>query len=241
MTTPAIPRTRQRLGAAAMILAVLVVAAACSGSTGASTGVASLNGKSSSSPTTTLKPADTRKLWLDAAKCMRGQGIDMPDPTFDANGRPQFNNGGTTGTTAAGAPGGGGGAGRIFRSDDPKTQAARKACSKYFDQIRGQFGARTPEQTAARKKALLDLAACMRGQGVDFPDPTFDANGRPQFNRDGAAAGGTDRRSDPAFQAAMTTCRTKLGSELQGGFGGGPGGGPGGGGAPAPTTTAANA
>lgn len=210
---------------------IVLLAPACGGSTDNASGVASLNGKASGGgPTTTGKPVDTRQLWLDTAKCMRDAGIDFPDPTFDADGRPQFNNGGERG------------AGRIFRSDDPKTQAARKTCSTYFDQIRGQFAPRTPEEQAARKKATLDLAACMRDQGVDFPDPTFDANGRPQFNRDG---GGAERRSDPNFQKAIDACRTKLGSELQGGPGGGGGfgggRGPGGGGDPASTPPPTNA
>ncbi len=220
--------------AIACVAALTLVLAACGGGgSEKASGVASLGGGAST--TTTPKSTssqDTRQLWLDAAACMRQQGVDFPDPTFDANGRPEF------GQTGQGTPGQGG-PGGLLRSNDPKIQAARKACQGDFDKIRNSFPAPTPAETAKRKQQLLDLAACMRQQGVDFPDPTFDANGRPQFGQGGGAAGatGADRRNDPAFQQAMQTCRTKLG--VTGGFGfGGRGGRTGGGAAPSTTGNA---
>ena len=34
------------------------------------------------------------------------------------------------------------------------------------------------------EEALIEFAACMRDQGMDFPDPTVDANGFPRFDFD---------------------------------------------------------
>ena len=79
------------------------------------------------------------------------------------------------------------------------------------------------------RKNLLKFAKCMRSKGIDFPDPTFDSTGRPQFTRDGAAGGAQGQnRDDTQSQAARTACQKEVG----GGFGGGPGGGGPGGGAP---------
>jgi hypothetical protein len=207
------------------VAAIALLLTACGGSDEKASGVASLGGNAST--TTVPKQAsatDTRKAWLAAAACMRKQGVDFPDPTFDANGRPQFSQNGTTGQGRGGGPGG------IFRSNDPKVQAARKACASEFQQIRGQFRQLTPAEAAQRKQQILALAACMRKQGVDFPDPTFDANGRPEFGQGGQGAGAAgDRRDDPAFQKAMQACRQQLGTTFgPGGGPGGPGGGNGG-------------
>ncbi len=53
----------------------------------------------------------------------------------------------------------------------------------------------------------LAFAQCMRDNGVDFPDPTVDADGAPNF--DGAFGRGQDGGFDPqdtSFQDAMTAC-----------------------------------
>jgi hypothetical protein len=63
----------------------------------------------------------------------------------------------------------------------------------------------------------------MRDNGVAMKDPTFDANGRPQFG-DGGPAGGADR-NDPAYRKAFEACQSKIGSFRPGGRGG-PGGPP---------------
>jgi hypothetical protein len=223
-----VPRSRPLL-VVGLIAAGVMLLSSCGGSSSEkASGVASLGGGASTSTTVKGTPADTRQLWLDAAACLRKNGLDFPDPTFDANGRPQFNQGGQDR-----------GPGAVFRQDDPKTQAARTACKPELDKIRAQFAPATPQEAAQRKQQILALAACMRSQGVDFPDPTFDANGRAQFGGGGGGGagggtGGADRRNDPAFQKAREACRAKLGDQFPSRPGGG---GPGGtGGTRTPTT-----
>lgn len=201
--------------------------AACGGTGNEkASGVASLGGGATSTTVAKGTTTDTRTLWLDAAACLRKNGLDFPDPTFDANGRPQFAQNGQER-----------GPGAVFRQNDPKSQAARTACKPELDKIRAQFAPATPQEAAQRKQQILAMAACMREQGVDFPDPTFDANGRPQFSGGGGpggggGGGGTDRRNDPAFQKAREACRAKLGDQFPGRPGGGGPGGTGGGGTP---------
>jgi hypothetical protein len=216
-------RSRPALVLTVLTVGVLFLAACGGGTNEKASGVASLSGGAATTTVAKGATTDTRKLWLDAAACLRKNGLDFPDPTFDANGRPQFSQNGQER-----------GPGAVFRQDDPKTQTARTACKTELDKIRSQF-APTPEEAAQRKQQILAMAACMRDQGVDFPDPTFDANGRPQFNGSGGSGGpggGTDRRDDPAFQKAREACRAKLGDQFPGRPGGGGPGGSGGGGTP---------
>ena len=37
-------------------------------------------------------------------------------------------------------------------------------------------------QASSDEEALIEFAACMRDQGMDFPDPSVDANGFPSFD-----------------------------------------------------------
>ncbi len=231
MFTRRIPAIRLAAVAGTLVLA----AAACgsSGSSAASNNVASLskNGSSSSGSTqksTSVSPAEFRKQLLAYAQCMRDNGVTAyPDPQFDANGNPQFNRGDGQGFDAL--------------RNSPNFDKARTACESKRPDFGSQFQ-RTPAEQAALRKNLLKYAKCMRGKGVDFPDPTFDANGRPQFTRNGAPGGAQGQnRNDPTFQAASTACRQQVGGNIGrgpgggGGFGGGRGfGGGGGGGGQAP-------
>ena len=203
-----IPGARTRLAVVGGLLALAVTA--CGGGSSGSGGVASLsgsNGNSSSSSQKSTSTASFRKQLLAYAQCMRDHGVDFPDPQFDANGRPQFDGGGRSGNFAD-------------VRNSPAFEKARSACESERPDFAGQFQ-QTPEQQAQTRKNLLAFAKCMRGKGVDFPDPTFDANGRPQFNRDGAGGGAFDR-NDPTVTAARDACQKQVG----GTFGrGGPGGG----------------
>ena len=144
---------------------------------------------------------------------MRDKGVNFPDPTFDANGRPQF----------AERPGGGEGPGAANR-DNPAFQKARQACRPILDQARASFQP-TPQQLAQTRKNLLAFAKCMRSQGINYPDPTFDANGRPQFGQHSANGETRDLRNDPKTQKASQTCRQQVGGDGGPGFGFGGGGG----------------
>lgn len=132
---------------------------------------------------------------LAYARCMRDHGVDLADPTFGADGRPRFGSAtsGTGTTPAARAP----------------SDAARAACESTWPGMEGR-APRSPEELGRVRAALVAFAACMRGHGLDFPDPTFDRDGRPRLEPDPGATpeqGGHDTRFDAAAQA----CRDRIG------------------------------
>jgi hypothetical protein len=128
--------------------------------------------------------AKNRKAMLDFARCMRDNGVDMPDPQF---------NGGRVTQRMKGDP-----------TNPEKAEQAEQACRKYREQIKA------PEMSAEDKeefkKRALENARCMRENGVpDFPDPTFDENGGAQVR--------IDKRLNPEsakFQAAQKACEKTL-------------------------------
>ena len=68
------------------------------------------------------------------------------------------------------------------------------------------------------EQAMMELAACLRDQGLDIEDPTVDSDGNVQFGgfRGAAAEGDVDR---DAMRAAMDSCRDEIGGVALG-FGG---------------------
>jgi hypothetical protein len=202
----------------AVLLVGTVALAACGGGSDGNGAVASLSGKSSKSSgsqSTKQSAASLRTQLLAYAKCMRDNGVDFPDPQFDSDGRPQFNRQN-------------GGAFADLRNN-PDFAKARTACESKRPDFAGQFQL-TPEQQAQARKNLLKFAKCMRSKGVDFPDPTFDANGRPQFDRDNPPGGAQGQnRDDAASRTARQACQKEVGGNGRFGFGGPPrGGAPGG-------------
>ncbi len=194
-------------------IALCPILVSCGGSGSASPKVASLadpaSAISNTQDSTPLSAADFKTQILDYAKCMRDNGADYPDPQFDANGRPQ-----RTGDQTSFEK----------QRNDPTYQKADVACQSKRPQFGGR-GTMDATQLAAMKDNLLKYAKCMRAAGVDFPDPTFGSDGRPEFG-----ANGSPRdlgRDDPAFQTAATKCQTEVGGNIGFGRGGGPGGGAG--------------
>jgi len=204
-------------GLATVAVLALGIAACGGGSSGNQ--VASLSGGSSkaskSAKRSGTSPAAMRTQLLAYAKCMRDNGVDFPDPTFDANGRPQFNRGN--------------GQGFDDLRNSPSFDKARQACASKRPQFGGQFQL-TPAEQAQVRKNLLKYAACMRSKGIDFPDPTFDSSGRPQFGQHDGPGGRDQNRNDPQFRTASDACRQSVGGlGRRGGFGEGPRFGGGGG------------
>src|SRR4051812_19985155 len=131
--------------------------------------------KPASAPT---QEANDRKAMLDFARCMRDNGVDMPDPQF---------NGGRV-TQRMKAP-----------KNPEKMQAAEKACEKYRRKIKAPE--MSADEKAEVKKAALANARCMREHGIDFPDPQFDANGGARVKIDKRL-----NPEGAKFQAAQKTC-----------------------------------
>ncbi|MGO9903631.1 MAG: hypothetical protein ACLP0J_29090 [Solirubrobacteraceae bacterium] len=172
-----------KLLATTVLLALLL--AACGSSSKSTTSSISSAGAIPVVPTDTPAVQDAR---LEAAKCMRAQGINIPDLT----------------------PGGGRIVAvlRIIASyPTVKVQSAEKACYSSLRQaFPNAFGTDlTPAQLAERRQQGVVFAECMRSHGINYPDPTT-AAANPA-----AAVSQINSldTSSPAFKAAGTTCKAE--------------------------------
>lgn len=199
--------------------ALFLVAAACGGGDdGASEGVASLSGASDDEVVAApLAGGESVELTEEEAlltftACMRDFGIEIEDPTVDAEGNFEFN----------------------FRSgagpqdenfDRDAAQAAREECFGVLEGVTLGFGG---EDLTEIQDTLLVYAECVRENGYDIDDPDFSnfgpGGGDGGQGQDGQFQGpfGVIDPQDPDFIAADEIC-----SEILAGFGprGGPGGG----------------
>jgi hypothetical protein len=132
--------------------------------------------------------ADRRGQMQDAAlkyaRCMRDHGVDMPDPKPGARGIQLSPPKGVSESTV---------------------RAADEACRKYLEAVKPPE--LSEEQQKEFREAALAHAKCMRAHGLDFPDPTFGANGEAQI-RIGRGSG-IDPNS-AKFKAAQEDCESKL-------------------------------
>ena len=147
---------------------------------------------------------------LKFSKCMREHGIDMPDPQRVGTGGIKLSGG-------------------KVNFNDPKMKSAQSACQKYM-QIGGGETI-DPVKRAKLQEAALKYARCMRGQGVDMPDPKLAGNGGLTFqagpgagapkgsNSTGPRSGLGASPDSPKFKAADKECSHFLGDR--------PGAGPG--------------
>lgn len=147
-----------------LIALTLLVVGACGAGGGSSSSddVASLGGTAKASTGKPTETKDREKAWLDFAKCMREQGIEMADPEVSDNGgmvrvRP---------AARAAAP-----------PDEKKMEAADKACRHHIEGVDGGPGKLDDPEMQDR---LVKFAQCMREQGIDVPDPGSDG-GRVAF------------------------------------------------------------
>lgn len=190
------------------VIALALVAAACGGGDDAGSGVASLEDTTDqateSADTDEVDPAEAEDALLEFAQCMREQGVDMEDPTVDADGNL------TLGFRA-------GGAGDV---DFETVEAARQECEVHLEGVTRGF--RRGDDTEFQD-TLLEFAQCMRDNGIDMPDPDFSSfgPGNSDEGEPGAVRGplGELDPNDPQFEDAMEACE-----ELLPGFGRGPGG-----------------
>jgi hypothetical protein len=128
---------------------------------------------------------------LKFAKCMREHGVDFPDPVQEGAGRIRL---------------GGPGSKNRMKLDDPKMKTAQDACQKYL-----QSGGGPPMDPATKAKmqdAFVAYAGCMRGKGINMPDPKVDGRG-VGFKVTGGGKGGISPDS-PVFQAADKSCHRFL-------------------------------
>jgi len=172
-----------RQSIAVLGISIALVATACGSGKNASAQVASLGSTAGTAPTTTA-PVNTQEALLKYAACMRTNGINMADPTFDADGNPT-----------------GGGFGRNS-GIDPRSdafQAAQKVCGNLLQGV--QFGGRgrTGIDREKIQNALNDFTACLRDQGLAVDDITFGRPGGRNGTTNGATgANGTTDGTEPA-------------------------------------------
>lgn len=192
-------------GAVLAALALTLALSACGGEGEADAGdeVASLGGSDDSSSGSSggagKKAADRREGALAFARCMRENGVDHPDP--DENGMFAITPESDLDTTS-----------ETFRR-------AAEECQKYLGQL-GEPPKLSAEERKRMEEQALALARCLRGQGIDMPDPDFGSDG-----------GGFSLRlpddfdpDDPDFREAQEKCR-KYEPQLNGGGDAGPVGG----------------
>jgi hypothetical protein len=133
---------------------------------------------------TTEASRDPRDILVDFTRCLREEGIDVPDPDFEAapgEARDRLEEAG-------------------IDLDDPQVQEAVQTCQPLLAGILQSF---SPEQIQAFRDAFVEYAQCMRDQGIDLPDPDF-SGGLDIF-------GGEIDPSDPAVQAANEVCSEVFG------------------------------
>ncbi len=145
--------------------------------------------------------ADARDAGIAFARCMRANGVDMPDPRTDEHG------------VVIAEPGDGQALGAGGGRPSQRFRTAERRCRGHLEDL--EPPQLSPEQTREFRRQALAHARCMREQGVPFPDPSFSDDGSAVV--DIGPGSGLDPRS-PAFRRAQERCRA-----LAGGPGGGAG------------------
>jgi hypothetical protein len=220
------------------VLAVLTLAgllAACGGdddSGGSGGDVASVSGDDADEQAQGDDQADAEAELLDWVECMRDEGVDIPDPTRDADGNlvidgPGFHLGGgeADGSTSSDN---GDGEGDEPAVDPEEMDAAMEVCGD--PPALGPNDISEEDQQAIEEDALA-FAECMRDEGIeDFPDPDFSdlgPGGEPQRRSSEDNGGGDDGpqvflapfgeidMDDPEVAAAFEACQDLLGGPEQ--------------------------
>lgn len=191
---------------AVLLLALGLVASACGGSADADEGIATLESDDSMVDEEALgEPAaeiDTEEAMMTLAACLRDQGLDIEDPTVDADGNVQF--GGFRGGAGDGEP----------PADRDTMRAAMDACQDELGDVVLGFGGGGFDATEL-EDTLVEYAACMRDNGYDMDDPDFSGLGPGAGGEPGAGGGGGPfgliDQDDPDFIAANEVCGELLG------------------------------
>jgi hypothetical protein len=179
------------------IVALVALVAACSG-TANGPGVATLDdpaasGSPGASPAASaMTPQDAA---LAYARCMRENGVDMPDPKVTTG-----SDGGVSIDQQGGAP-----------VSKDKMETANKVC-QHFMAAAGPGGP-GGQMSAEDMDKILAFAKCMREHGVNMPDPQANGDGGIVIQVDdgsGTAGTGGPKPDSPAFQAAQTACGSLL-------------------------------
>ena len=172
-----------------LLLAAGLVVSACGGSTEeAAGGVASLSDQST---TTTAAPdgamSSDEQALLAFTRCMRDEGVDLADPTVDADGNVGF-------SPAALAS--------LRDIDQDAARAAFEECANHPEGVSLGFELL---QDVQFQDDLVAFSQCMRENGFDLPDPDFG-----NIAESGGLYGDQVDPSDPDFETAFEACEAVL-------------------------------
>lgn len=252
-------RTTSRFRVLTAATAVAFTVAACGGGGGGDddSGIASLSAGDDAASAEASSDATEEEL-LAWVECMRGQGLDIPDPTVDADGNLVLG-GGPRGAAPGGAAEGDDTGQEDTEQDGTETGAApdreafAAASEECGDPPSGAVGGFDRGDASEFQDAALQFAQCMRDLGYDVDDPDFsnfgpgadggatgDDTGDTGDTGDsgdsgtGGAAGpggflGDLDMDDPQVQTDVEACQQSSFGDLDL-PGGGPGGAPAGGG-----------
>lgn len=169
---------------------LLFAITACGSNDDGGDGVASLGSDDSSdSSSSDTSDKDMEEQALEFAACMRENGVDMPDPEFGEDGGMKFQ------------------AGKKLDVNGEAMERAMEACEDKQPDFGGNL---SEEDKAEMQDRALDFAECMRGEGIDMPDPDFSGGGVMSRLPEGIDP------EDPTFQKAQEKCQDEVG---MGGFG----------------------
>jgi hypothetical protein len=168
----------QRIGLLALVTALLG-AAACASSPSAPRAAHSteqlMAAISSPAP---LTPAQRTQAWLSFAACLRTHGLNVPDPTFDQNGNPQWS---------------------VNPKAQPNAPTAIDACQSQL-QVLSADKPTASAPTAADIAQLTQLSLCVRQHGFpNFPVPNAQTG---EVSKDSMPD-----KTNPAFLAALQACQ----------------------------------
>jgi hypothetical protein len=178
-------------------VALVATVAACGGAANGP-GVATLDDPAASTtPAASPSAMTPQDAAVAYARCMRENGVDMPDPVVT-----EGTDGGMTIDQEGGTP-----------VSKEQMGAADQKCHHIMANARpGGPGA---ELSAEDLDKMLKFAQCMRAHGVDMPDP--DPNGGFVVRVDdsgSATSGGAFSPEDSDFKAAQTACASLLPGKL---------------------------
>jgi hypothetical protein len=227
-----------------------LLVSACGGGGEADAQVASLSAEDDATGTgeAAETEVDSQQAALDFAQCMRDNGLDVADPTFDEEGNLEGGlfGGGPGGPDSDTNPGSDGG----LDAGSEDAQAAFEACGDLLEGVGfgpgGGEGGFNPDEIEA---TLVEFTECLREEGLDVGDLTLGGpgggggpgagdggnqeapGGQAQDGGPGGPGGDFDPETamiealgldpdDEAVVTAVETCQPLLESAFQGGPGG---------------------
>jgi len=140
-----------------------------------------------------FEEVDGEQAILDVVACLRDNGLDLPDPQFGPEGVRFADPSAMMGID--------------FRSSE--FLDAMEACDDLLAALQPEVD---PEQQAEQVEQQVAFAECMRGEGIDFPDPD-PVRGFSIGNMRGADGGMAIDPFSSDFQAASEVCFAEIGAE----------------------------